>query len=201
MSCFVCTFAETKKSAALLSRVLSGAARTQPLSYLSITGSRTTAVPNYLRGMKDVGPCLAHRRQLSSIRFRYSTDELSLNANTRMAIGAGGRSMNSFVYPFCGYARPVQALTDCWITARSASFLRDAAGHCGTQKGRLGDGTLSKAGSKTRWKIASWFDSGKTTRFSRQCEYGNLWVPGGPRARRVLQAQAARQPALNGAFG
>jgi hypothetical protein len=96
-----------------------------------------------------------------------------------------------FVYPFCD-TRPIRALTD-WLDASSiksfSAMLLDMY-----PKGAL-DGCPYASGQDP-FEIASWFDSGNYT-ISKNHEFGNLWIQGGPRARAFFPDKPERAPALN----
>jgi hypothetical protein len=95
------------------------------------------------------------------------------------------------VYPFCD-TRPLRALTD-WLDASSirsfSTMLLDMypKGRLNAQPYRAGQDPL---------EIASWFDAGIYT-ISRNWRYWNLWIHGGPRARRFFQDNPEEAPALN----
>ena len=96
-----------------------------------------------------------------------------------------------FVYPFCD-TRPLKALTD-WLDASSirsfGAMLVDMY-----PKGPV-DLAVCERGQDPL-EVASWFDSGNYT-ISRNPEYGNLWIQGGPRARVFFRDAPQRAPALN----
>lgn len=95
------------------------------------------------------------------------------------------------VYPFCD-TRPLRALTD-WLDASSiksfSSMMLDMypKGPIAQHPYREGQDPL---------EIANWFDSGNYT-MSRNPIYGNLWIQGGPRARKFFTDNPERAPALN----
>lgn len=96
-----------------------------------------------------------------------------------------------FVYPFCD-TRSVRALTD-WLDASSirsfGAMLVDMY-----PKGRL-DAQPYREGDDP-FEIANWFDSGNYM-IQRNQRYGNLWIQGGPRARKFFPELPERAPALN----
>ena len=96
-----------------------------------------------------------------------------------------------FVYPFCD-TRPLRGLTD-WLDASSirsfSAMLLDMY-----PKGRL-DEVPYRAGQNPM-DIACWFDGGNYT-ISRNPQYWNLWIQGGPRARAFFRHDPYRAPALN----
>ncbi|MDT8857694.1 glycosyltransferase family 2 protein [Paracoccaceae bacterium Fryx2] len=96
-----------------------------------------------------------------------------------------------FVYPFCD-TRPMRALTD-WLDASSiksfSAFLLDMY-----PKGPIGAQPYHEG--QDPFEIANWFDSGNYT-ISRNPQYGNLWIQGGPRARKFFTDAPERAPALN----
>ena len=95
------------------------------------------------------------------------------------------------VFPFCD-TRSIRALTD-WLdnsAIRSfAAMLLDVY-----PKGRI-DAVPYQAGQDPM-EIASWFDSGNYT-ITRNPNYGNLWIQGGPRSRMFFPDQPKKAPALN----
>lgn len=96
-----------------------------------------------------------------------------------------------FVYPFCD-TRPVRALTD-WLDASSirsfGAMLLDMY-----PKGPFGAAPYAEGEDPIT--VAPWFDSGNYM-ISRNKEYGNLWIQGGPRARAFFADSPERAPALN----
>jgi hypothetical protein len=96
-----------------------------------------------------------------------------------------------FVYPFCD-ARPLRALTD-WLDSCSiktfSAMLLDVY-----PKGPL-DQAIYHPGQNPL-EVASWFDPGNYT-ISRNWEYHNLWIQGGPRARVFFADEPENAPALN----
>ncbi|MGR3435205.1 MAG: glycosyltransferase family 2 protein [Shimia sp.] len=95
------------------------------------------------------------------------------------------------VYPFCD-TRDLRALTD-WLDASSirsfGAMLLDMY-----PKGRI-DAVPYRAGQDPM-EIAQWFDAGNYT-MRRNATFGNLWIQGGPRARKFFPHQPALAPALN----
>ena len=95
------------------------------------------------------------------------------------------------VYPYCD-TRPLQALTD-WLDASSirslGAMLVDTY-----PRGRI-DHSPYQPGQNPL-EIAGWFDPGNYT-ISKNPEYGNLWIQGGPRARVFFADDPSRAPALN----
>jgi hypothetical protein len=96
-----------------------------------------------------------------------------------------------FVYPFCD-TRPLRALTD-WLDASSiksfAAMLLDMY-----PKGRL-DAEPYHPGQNPL-EITSWFDAGNYM-ITKNPEFGNLWIQGGPRARVFFRDTPQKAPALN----
>ncbi|WP_166417688.1 glycosyltransferase family 2 protein [Cochlodiniinecator piscidefendens] len=95
------------------------------------------------------------------------------------------------VYPFCD-TRSLHALTD-WLDASSirsfGAMLLDM----------YPKGSINKqpyTAGQDPFEIASWFDSGNYM-ISKNRLYGNLWIQGGPRARRFFPDNPERAPALN----
>ncbi|SFB11865.1 Glycosyl transferase family 2 [Poseidonocella pacifica] len=95
------------------------------------------------------------------------------------------------VFPYCE-TRDLRALTD-WLDSASIksfsamlldTYPREAVG---ARRYRPGQNPL---------EIAGWFDPGNYT-ISRNPLYGNLWIQGGPRARRFFADKPDQAPALN----
>ena len=96
-----------------------------------------------------------------------------------------------FVYPFCD-TRPLRALTDWLDNSAIRSFsamLLDMY-----PKGRVNEQSYIEG--ENPLEIASWFDSGNYT-ISRNWQYGNLWIQGGPRSRVFFPNRPKKAPALN----
>jgi hypothetical protein len=95
------------------------------------------------------------------------------------------------VYPFCD-TRPIPALTD-WLDASSiksfGAMLLDMY-----PKGPITAQPYEEG--KNPFSIACWFDSGNYS-ITRNWQFGNLWIQGGPRARVFFQDKPERAPALN----
>ncbi len=96
-----------------------------------------------------------------------------------------------FIYPFCD-TRPIRALTD-WLDASSiksfSAMLLDMypRGPITEQPYRSGQDPL---------EIACWFDAGNYT-MTKNPDYGNLWIQGGPRSRVFFPNEPELAPALN----
>ncbi|WP_377509841.1 glycosyltransferase family 2 protein [Octadecabacter sp. R77987] len=95
------------------------------------------------------------------------------------------------VYPFCD-TRPLRALTD-WLDASSiksfGAMLLDMY-----PKGRIDDVPYQR--NQDPIEIASWFDAGNYSIYKNH-KFGNLWIQGGPRARKFFPDEPWRAPALN----
>ena len=95
------------------------------------------------------------------------------------------------IYPFCE-TRPLRALTD-WLDASStrafSSMLLDMY-----PKGSIHDQPYREG--QNPFEIAQFFDSGNYL-ISRNWTYRNLWIQGGPRARKNFTDQPAKAPAMN----
>lgn len=95
------------------------------------------------------------------------------------------------VYPFCD-TRPLRALTD-WLDASSIksfpAMLLDMY-----PKGRLDE--VPYRDGQDPIEITSWFDSGNYL-ISRNKEFSNLWIQGGPRSRVFFPNLPEKAPALN----
>jgi Glycosyl transferase family 2 len=96
-----------------------------------------------------------------------------------------------FVYPFCD-TRPIHALTD-WLEGQG---IRAFPGMVIDMypKGRI-DAEPYQEGQNP-FDIANWFDAGNYV-ISKNGEYGNLWIQGGPRARKMFADDPFNAPSLN----
>ncbi|WP_415183479.1 glycosyltransferase family 2 protein [Phaeovulum sp.] len=96
-----------------------------------------------------------------------------------------------FVYPFCD-TRPICALTDWLDTYDIPSFpamLLDMY-----PKGPIN--AVPYREGQNPFDIACWFDSGNYT-ISKNKQFQNLWIQGGPRARTFFADTPSQAPALN----
>lgn len=95
------------------------------------------------------------------------------------------------IYPFCE-TRPLRALTD-WLDASStrafSSMLLDMY-----PKGAIHDQPYREG--QNPFEIAQYFDGGNYV-ISRNATYSNLWIQGGPRARKYFTDQPVKAPAMN----
>ena len=95
------------------------------------------------------------------------------------------------VYPFCD-TRPLRALTE-WLdgneTRSFSAMLLDMY-----PKGKLTRHSYQPG--QNPMEIAKWFDAGNYT-ISRNQKLGNLWIQGGPRARKFFDGNPQKAPALN----
>lgn len=95
------------------------------------------------------------------------------------------------IYPFCD-TRPIRALTD-WLDASSiksfSAMLLDMypRGPITERPYHSGQDPL---------EIACWFDAGNYT-MTKNADYGNLWIQGGPRSRVFFPDTPELAPALN----
>jgi len=96
-----------------------------------------------------------------------------------------------FVYPFCD-TRPIRALTD-WLDGTGVRSF-------GTMLiDMYPEGPIDEAPYKEGQdplEIAPWFDTGNYT-MTKNPQYGNLWIQGGPRSRMFFQDEPKKAPALN----
>ncbi|MBO9434455.1 glycosyltransferase family 2 protein [Ruegeria sp. R13_0] len=96
-----------------------------------------------------------------------------------------------FIYPFCD-TRPISALTDWLDSCAVRSF--------GTMlidmypEGPVDDEPYHEG--QDPFEITRWFDAGNYM-ISKNPEYKNLWIQGGPRARVFFQDNPSKAPALN----
>ncbi|WP_037314633.1 glycosyltransferase family 2 protein [Ruegeria halocynthiae] len=96
-----------------------------------------------------------------------------------------------FIYPFCD-TRPIRALTD-WLNGcgvRSFGTMLIDMYPRGTVDAEPYDE------GRDPFEIASWFDAGNYM-ITKNPEYRNLWIQGGPRARVFFPENPSRAPALN----
>ena len=96
-----------------------------------------------------------------------------------------------FIYPFCD-TRPIRALTD-WLDASSiksfSAMLLDMypRGPITEQPYQAGQDPM---------EMACWFEAGNYT-MTKNPQYGNLWIQGGPRSRVFFPNEPELAPALN----
>ena len=96
-----------------------------------------------------------------------------------------------FVYPFCD-SRPLRALTD-WL---DSSGVRSFSAMLLDMYPRDEIGAEPLAEGQNPFEVAAWFDSANYM-ISRNSEYYNLWIQGGPRARAFFPDAPGEAPALN----
>lgn len=96
-----------------------------------------------------------------------------------------------FIYPFCD-TRPIRALTD-WLNGCAVrsfgTMLVDMY-----PRGPVDDEPYREG--QDPFEIARWFDAGNYM-ITKNPEYGNLWIQGGPRARTFFRDTPEKAPALN----
>ncbi|WP_170790222.1 glycosyltransferase family 2 protein [Ruegeria lacuscaerulensis] len=96
-----------------------------------------------------------------------------------------------FIYPFCD-TRPIRALTD-WLNGCAVrsfgTMLVDMY-----PRGPVDDEPYHEG--QDPFEIARWFDAGNYM-ITKNPEYGNLWIQGGPRARTFFRDTPEKAPALN----
>ncbi len=158
--------------------------------FFFVDNDSTDGSLDYLAAQPDVSVWSA---KASYKRARFGVDWLNW-LQIRYAHGHWALTVDPdefLVYPFCD-TRPLRALTD-WLDASSiksfSAMLLDMY-----PKGRL-DAQPYREGQDPI-EIASWFDSGNYT-ISRNPQFGNLWVQGGPRARVFFPEAPEKAPALN----
>lgn len=158
--------------------------------FLFVDNGSTDGTAAYLSGMEDVS--LWHTAA-SYKRAGYGIDWMNY-LKRKYAHGHWVLVVDPdefFIYPFCD-TRPIRALTDWLDNSAIRSFsamLLDVY-----PKGRVGE--VPYQAGQNPLEIAHWFDSGNYT-ISRNPEYGNLWIQGGPRARVFFADQPRKAPALN----
>ncbi|WP_210093145.1 glycosyltransferase family 2 protein [Ruegeria sp. HKCCSP346] len=96
-----------------------------------------------------------------------------------------------FIYPFCD-TRPIRALTD-WLDGSAVrsfgTMLIDMYPEGPVDADPYAEG-------QNPFEIARWFDPGNYM-ITKNPEYKNLWIQGGPRARVFFQDNPSKAPALN----
>ncbi len=118
---------------------------------------------------------------LNWLQLRYAHDHWCLVADPDEFL----------IYPFCD-TRPIRALTD-WLDASSiksfSAMLLDMypRGPITERPYHAGQDPL---------EIACWFDAGNYT-MTKNADYGNLWIQGGPRSRVFFPETPELAPALN----
>ncbi|KIC18117.1 MULTISPECIES: glycosyltransferase family 2 protein [unclassified Leisingera] len=158
--------------------------------FLFVDNGSTDGTTDYLQGMEDVSlwqTTASYRRAgfgidwMNYLKRKYAHDHWVLVVDPD----------EFFIYPFCD-TRPIRALTDWLDNSAIRSFsamLLDVY-----PKGRIGE--VPYQPGQNPLEIAHWFDSGNYT-ISRNKEYGNLWIQGGPRARVFFADEPKKAPALN----
>ncbi|WP_183526404.1 glycosyltransferase family 2 protein [Yoonia ponticola] len=118
---------------------------------------------------------------LTYLQMRYADDHWTLTVDVD----------EFFVFPFCD-TRPVRALTDWLDSSNIRSFgamMLDMY-----PKGKVTDTPYQR--DTNPLDIAPWFDAGNYT-ISRNDQFRNLWIQGGPRARVFFADRPKSAPALN----
>ncbi|UWQ51751.1 glycosyltransferase family 2 protein [Leisingera caerulea] len=158
--------------------------------FLFVDNGSTDGTADYLRGMVDVSlwhTTASYKRAGFGIDWMNCLKRKYAHGHWVLVVDPD----EFFIYPFCD-TRPIRALTDWLDNSAIRSFsamLLDVY-----PKGRI-DEVPYQAGQNPL-EIAHWFDSGNYT-ISRNPEYGNLWIQGGPRARVFFADQPGQAPALN----
>jgi len=158
--------------------------------FLVVDNGSTDGSREYLENQDDVS---IWSTNASYKRARFGTDWLNWLLR-KYAVGHWTLVVDVdefFVYPFCD-TRPIRALTD-WLDASSirsfGAMLLDMYPKGPVAAQPYDDG-------QNPFEIASWFDSGNY-QISRNEDYGNLWIQGGPRSRVFFPDTPERAPALN----
>ena len=158
--------------------------------FLFVDNGSTDGSGDYLAQQED---CSVWHTDASYKKSRFGVDWLNW-LQMRYAHGHWCLTVDPdefLVYPFCD-TRPLRALTD-WLDASSiksfAAMLLDMypKGRIDEQPYRMGQDPI---------EIANWFDAGNYV-ISKNHNFGNLWIQGGPRARVFFPDKPAKAPALN----
>ena len=158
--------------------------------FLFVDNGSTDGSADYLRGMADVSlwqTTASYKRAGFGIDWMNYLKRKYAHGHWVLVVDPD----EFFIYPFCD-TRPIRALTDWLDNSAIRSFsamLIDVY-----PKGRIGE--IPYQAGQNPLEIAHWFDSGNYT-ISRNREYGNLWIQGGPRARVFFADQPKKAPALN----
>lgn len=158
--------------------------------FIIIDNDSEDGTGEYLKRQSDVS--LFHTTA-SYRRARFGTDWLNW---LQRRYGHGHWSLTVdvdefFVYPFCD-TRPMAALTD-WLDSldvRSFSAMQIDM----YPRGQIEDQTYHEG--QNPLEIVRWFDSANYV-VSKNEDYKNLWIQGGPRARVFFADDPASAPALN----
>lgn len=158
--------------------------------FILVDNGSTDGGFEFLAGQDDVS---VWRTEASYKRARFGMDWLN-HLQSRYGHGHWCLTVDIdefLVYPFCD-TRPLRALTD-WLDGSSIRAF-------GTMvldmypKGPLDDAIYVPGMNPL--DIACWFDSGNYS-MSRNPQYWNLWIQGGPRARTFFAGRPSQAPALN----
>lgn len=158
--------------------------------FLIVDNGSTDGTGSYLATEKDVSLWHTDASYKSS---RYGVDWIN-GLLSRYAHGNWALAVDPdefFVYPFCD-TRPILALTD-WLDGQG---IRAFPGMVVDMypKGKLD--AVPYAEGRNPFDAACYFDSGNYT-ISKNPEYGNLWIQGGPRARKMFADDPFNAPSLN----
>ncbi|WP_264211849.1 glycosyltransferase family 2 protein [Leisingera thetidis] len=158
--------------------------------FLLVDNGSTDGTADYLRGMADVSlwhTTAGYKRAGFGIDWMNYLKRKYAHGHWVLVVDPD----EFFVYPFCD-TRPIRALTDWLDNSAIRSFsamLLDVY-----PKGRIEE--VPYQAGQNPLEIAHWFDSGNYS-ITRNPEYGNLWIQGGPRARVFFADQPEKAPALN----
>ncbi len=158
--------------------------------FLLVDNDSRDGVQPYLRGMEDVSLWFTRGSyKAATFGVDWMNAVLRRYAHGHWTLCVDPDEL--FIYPFCD-SRPLRALTDWLDNSQIRSFaamLLDVY-----PKGRI-DAQPYQAGQNPL-EIAHWFDSGNYA-VTRNPQYGNLWIQGGPRARIFFSDRPKQAPALN----
>ncbi len=158
--------------------------------FLMVDNGSTDGTQEYLSAQPDVSLWLTNASYEAS---RYGMDWVNWllarygHRHWTLAVDVD----EFFVYPFCD-TRPIQALTD-WLDAYAIrsfpAMMLDMY-----PKGPIAAKPYCEG--QDPFEIADGFDSGNYM-ISKNPQYGNLWIQGGPRARTFFADDPENAPSLN----
>ncbi|MCB2115565.1 MAG: glycosyltransferase family 2 protein [Rhodobacteraceae bacterium] len=158
--------------------------------FLFVDNASDDGSRDYLAGQPDASVWVTDRSYRAS---RYGVDWV----NWLLMHHAHGHWVLSvdvdefFIYPFCD-TRPIRALTDWLDTYSVPSFPAMVV----DMYPKATDRATAYAEGDDPFEVARYFDSGNYM-ISKNPTYGNLWIQGGPRARKMFADRPEEAPSLN----